>query len=158
MHDGERSVLSDLLAERGKRRQAHRGVDRVGGARASAAKLHHREPDRADVDARDDPGALRPRLDDNARARQQRRGAGESSNTFQVALGKAGGGFAPATTYQFSGSPTSILAGDSNGDGFQDLYVMSLFLELWLGHADGKLTLAADIDIAECSQTTRRRS
>ena len=51
VHDGERPVWPDLLAKRGKVRQAHRRVDRVGGACASPAKLHHREPDRADVDA-----------------------------------------------------------------------------------------------------------
>jgi len=82
---------------------------------------------------------------------------GES--TFQVALGEAGDGFAAATTYPIRRSPpnyiVAIAVGDSNGDGCQDLYILDQDLsstssmELWLGHADGKLTLAGDTGIAE---------
>jgi len=77
--------------------------------------------------------------------------------TFRVALGEAGGGFAAATTYQIPEgtlNPTrSIAVGDSNGDGFQDVYVLGVvgtpgWIELWLGHADGKLTLAWKMEIA----------
>jgi hypothetical protein len=82
-----------------------------------------------------------------------------ATSTFQVALGEAGGGFAAATTYQTSGYPEVIVAGDSNGDGFQDLYVSILgpstpSVELWLGHADGKLTLARATKITGCSGET----
>ncbi len=82
------------------------------------------------------------------------------ASVFQVALGEAGGGFAPPTTYQTSRIPTSIVAGDSNGDGFQDLYVVGLNesscgVELWLGHADGNLTLASrGTEIAGCDDAT----
>jgi len=81
-------------------------------------------------------------------------------STFLVALGEAGGGFAAATTYQIAwppGSVTALVAGDSNGDGFQDLYILgrngsSAWLELWLSHADGKLTLARETELASgCS-------
>ena len=77
---------------------------------------------------------------------------------FQVALGKAGGGFAPATAYPTSRIPSSIVAGDSNTDGFQDLYVIgwsSCGVELWLGHADGNPTLAnRGTEIAGCEDAT----
>jgi len=79
------------------------------------------------------------------------------NSTFQVALGEAGGGFAAATPYQISwpsDSITAIAVGDSNGDGFQDLYILgryggSAWMVLWLGHADGKLTLDRQMDVAE---------
>jgi hypothetical protein len=101
--------------------------------------------------------------DINGDGRQDLVSWGDRSNnatsTFQVALGEAGGGFAAATTYQSSGYPEDIVAGDSNGDGFQDLYVSILgpstpSVELWLGHADGKLTLARATKITGCSGET----
>ena len=75
--------------------------------------------------------------------------------TFQVALGEAGGGFGPASTYQASIFVLEIVAGDANADGFQDLYILNeLFqnpcVEIWLGHADGKLTRAKDTGISGC--------
>ena len=65
--------------------------------------------------------------------------------TFQVALGVAGGSFGTASTYQASIYVATIVAGDSNADGFQDLYILNeMFrdpcVEIWLGHADGWLT------------------
>ena len=66
--------------------------------------------------------------------------------TFQVALGEPHGGFGAASTYQASVLyVATIVAGDSNSDGFQDLYILNeMFqdpcVEIWLGHADGKLT------------------
>jgi hypothetical protein len=73
--------------------------------------------------------------------------------TFQVALGEAGGGFGAAATYQASNAAGVIVAGDSNSDGFQDLYVSAMFgspcVELWLGHADGVLTPATDPGIPD---------
>jgi len=79
-------------------------------------------------------------------------------NAFEVALGKAGGGFAAATSYQTSRYPHSIVAYDSNHDGVQDLYIVcgdissSLCeVEIWRGHADGNLTSASrGADIAGC--------
>ena len=49
----------------------------------------------------------------------------------------------------------SIVAGNSNSDGFQDLYILNeMFrdpcVEIWLGHADGKLTPARDTGINGC--------
>jgi hypothetical protein len=73
---------------------------------------------------------------------------------FQVALGEVGGGFGAASTYQASNTVVKIVAGDWNSDGFQDLYVSASYsttcVEIWLGHADGKLTPAQDTGIDGC--------
>jgi hypothetical protein len=80
----------------------------------------------------------------------------ELVNAFQVALGKEGGGFGAPTAYQTARFPTSIVAGSFNDDAFQDLYVVgknepSCGVEIWLGHADGTMTLAnRGTDIAQC--------
>jgi hypothetical protein len=81
----------------------------------------------------------------------------EGKEKFQVALGLAGGGFGAPSTYQVSTFVTGIVAADSNSDGFQDLYVNQAVaigipcVELWLGHADGKLTQATNTGDSECS-------
>jgi len=80
--------------------------------------------------------------------------SGDAQGTFQVALGEAGGGFGAASTYQAANAVDFIVAGSSNSDGFQDLYVSAAIgahcVEIWLGHADGKLTPATDTGIPEC--------
>jgi len=77
--------------------------------------------------------------------------------TFQVALGQASGGFGLSSTYQAANAVGFILAADSNGDGFDDLYVndawQSSCLEIWLGHADGKLTPTTGAGNAGCIVT-----
>ena len=81
-------------------------------------------------------------------------------SAFLVALGEAGGGFGTPTTYHTWAAPVTIAAGDANGDAFQDLYVVvwnqsSCRIELWLGHADGVLTLGNRSDeIAGCQSAT----
>jgi len=78
----------------------------------------------------------------------------EGTGKFQVALGAAGGGFGAASTYQAANAAHYILAGDSNSDGFQDLYVNDEYgspcLQIWLGHVDGKLTSTTDTGDAGC--------
>jgi hypothetical protein len=77
---------------------------------------------------------------------------GCQSNTFQVALGTAGGGFGTAATYDTvnaSGATgLAIRAADSNGDGCDDLYVGCA--QLWLGHPDGRLTRSPHRGDAQC--------
>jgi hypothetical protein len=81
-------------------------------------------------------------------------------SVFQVALGQAGGGLGTPTTYQTWATPVSVAAGDANGDAFQDLYVVvwnvsACRVELWLGHADGRLTLGnRSNEIAGCQSAT----
>ena len=70
MHAGERGVRADLGADRGKLGQAHRGIDRIGGARPAAAKLDDGEPDRAHVDPDHEAMCLRQRVDEHRRPRQ----------------------------------------------------------------------------------------
>jgi hypothetical protein len=80
-----------------------------------------------------------------------------SKGTFQVALGQEGGGFGTASTYQASTTVQKIMAADSNADGIQDLYINDSFglpcVEIWLGHADGKLTPTADSHVSGCLNT-----
>jgi hypothetical protein len=77
--------------------------------------------------------------------------------TFQVALGEAGGGFGAATSYQGSNEVDFIVAGDSNADGSQDLYVNNMLgspcVQIWLGHKDGKLTPVPDTGVPGCLGT-----
>ena len=62
VHDRERPLGTDVLAERRQFRQANRRIDRVGGARPAAAEFDDREPDCAHVDVRDNkPAPARPR-------------------------------------------------------------------------------------------------
>jgi len=80
-------------------------------------------------------------------------------NTFQVALGQAGGGFADASTYQAANEVDDLLAADWNTDGFDDLYVVGAWgdppcLEIWLGHADGKLTSTTNTGDIGCMTPT----
>jgi hypothetical protein len=72
-----------------------------------------------------------------------------------VALGKAGGGFGAPSIYQATTDVKEIVAGDANADGFQDLFITtgiyySPCVEVWLGHADGKLTPTAKTSVTGC--------
>ena len=74
---------------------------------------------------------------------------------FHVALGEPGGGFGTPASY--AGPFGTIVAGDSNADGFDDLFLFGgtlspPCLEVWLGHADGTLTLDEDVTRDGCMQ------
>jgi hypothetical protein len=76
-----------------------------------------------------------------------------AGNSFQVSLGKAGGGYQPPSTYATAMEPSGVSIGDLNGDGLQDLYVFGFppcTIEVWLGHADGTLSFAKKVELAEC--------
>jgi hypothetical protein len=66
---------------------------------------------------------------------------GSDPNAFRVSLGQPGGGFASPDTYHSSFGAYGIFAMDANADGMDDLLVYcESHVELWLGHADGRLT------------------
>ena len=78
----------------------------------------------------------------------------DPTEMFQVALGAAGGGFDAAVTYQAANRVNQVMAADWNSDGFDDLFVSTMSdppcLQIWLGHADGKLTSTTDAGDAGC--------
>jgi hypothetical protein len=69
-------------------------------------------------------------------------------------LGEAGGRFGAPSTYRTATEVNYILAADWNSDGFDDLYVTEVDYYScpmrWLGHADGRLSLATDTGDAGC--------
>jgi hypothetical protein len=78
-------------------------------------------------------------------------------DTFRVSLGQPGGGSAAPDTYQASFVVGQILPTNANDDGIDDLFVFAESIpgqgeaparvQVWLGHADGRLTLAGANDL-----------
>lgn len=87
---------------------------------------------------------------------------GGGGKSFRVAVGQPAGGFAAPDTYQSSVDIVSISAADMNGDGNDDLLVLSAAastppfrVEVWLGHSDGHLSqVSAGATMAGTDQWT----
>ncbi len=79
--------------------------------------------------------------------------AGYSSNNLTVLLGNGSGGFsaAPGSPFTVGTTPTSVVVGDFNGDGIQDLVTAnhaSSNLTVLLGNGAGGFTAAPGSPVA----------